>query len=138
MNGCLPSRATRLLRVLQDRELQRVGSSQPVSVDVRVLAATNRDLRSAVDAGKFREDLSYRLNVFPIRLPPLRERVDDIQLLVEYLVDRYAKRAGKRFQHIPFKTLDLFQAYHWPGKHPRASERYRASSDPVRWRDVRG
>jgi len=104
-----------LLRVLQERELQRVGSSKPVEVDVRVLAATNRDLRSSVDAGKFREDLFYRLNVFPIRLPPLRERADDISLLVEYLVGRYTKKAGKRFENITRKTLELFQAYHWPG-----------------------
>jgi formate hydrogenlyase transcriptional activator len=104
-----------LLRVLQERELQRVGSSKPIEVDARVLAATNRDLRSGVDAGKFREDLFYRLNVFPIRLPPLRERVDDIPLLVEYLVGRYAEKAGKRFANITNKTLELLQAYHWPG-----------------------
>jgi formate hydrogenlyase transcriptional activator len=82
---------------------------------MRVLVASNRDRKSAVEAGKFREDLFYRLNVFPIRLPPLRERVDDIQLMVEYLVDRYATKAGKRFQEIASKTLDLFQAYYWPG-----------------------
>jgi formate hydrogenlyase transcriptional activator len=104
-----------LLRVLQEREFQRVGSNKPVSVDARVLAATNRDLRSAVESGKFREDLFYRLNVFPIRLPPLRERGDDIPLLVEYLIDRYAKKAGKRFQEITSKTLELFQEYRWPG-----------------------
>jgi formate hydrogenlyase transcriptional activator len=79
------------------------------------VAATNRDLRSAVDASKFREDLFYRLNVFPIRLPPLRQRADDIPLLVEYLVGRYAEKAGKRFENITSKTLELLQAYHWPG-----------------------
>jgi formate hydrogenlyase transcriptional activator len=104
-----------LLRVLQEEEFQRVGSSQSVSVDVRVLAATNSDLRSAANAGKFREDLFFRLNVFPIRLPPLRERVADIPILVEYLVDRYAKKIGKRFGDITSETLDLFQKYHWPG-----------------------
>jgi formate hydrogenlyase transcriptional activator len=80
-----------------------------------VLAATNRDLEAAVSAGTFREDLFYRFNVFPIRAPSLRERKDDIPLLVEYLVERYAKRAGKRISHIKKKTLDLFQAYDWPG-----------------------
>jgi formate hydrogenlyase transcriptional activator len=104
-----------LLRVLQEEEFQRVGSSQSVSVDVRVLAATNSDLRSAVEAGKFREDLFYRLNVFPIRLPPLRERPGDIPLLVEYLVTRYAQKAGKRFRDITGKTLQLFRTYRWPG-----------------------
>jgi formate hydrogenlyase transcriptional activator len=104
-----------LLRVLQEREFERVGSSQPISVDVRVLAATNRDLEAAVAAGTFRQDLFYRLNVFPIRVPSLRERKDDITLLVEYLVERYAKRAGKKISHIKKKTLDLFQAYDWPG-----------------------
>jgi formate hydrogenlyase transcriptional activator len=104
-----------LLRVLQEREFERVGSSQPISIDVRVLAATNRDLEAAVGAGTFRQDLFYRLNVFPIRVPSLRERKDDIPLLVEYLVERYAKRAGKRISHIKKKTLGLFQAYDWPG-----------------------
>ena len=104
-----------LLRVLQEREFERVGSSQPLAVDVRVLVATNRDLKSAVDAGTFRQDLFYRLNVFPIHLPSLRERVDDIPLLVEYFVDRYAQKAGKKFRDITSKTLALFQRYHWPG-----------------------
>ena len=104
-----------LLRVLQEREFERVGNSQPISINVRVLAATNRDLEAAVAAGTFRQDLFYRLNVFPIRVPSLRERKDDISLLVEYLVERYAKRAGKKISHIKKKTLDLFQAYDWPG-----------------------
>jgi PAS domain S-box-containing protein len=104
-----------LLRVLQEREFERVGSSQPVCVDVRVLAATNRELEAAVTAGTFRKDLFYRLHVFPIYVPSLRERKDDIPLLVEYLVERYAKRSGKRIRHISKKTLDLLQAYDWPG-----------------------
>jgi formate hydrogenlyase transcriptional activator len=104
-----------LLRVLQEREIERVGSSQPITVDVRVLAATNRDLEAAVERGTFREDLYYRLNVFPIRIPPLRERVDDIPVLVEYLVERYAKKAGKSIRSIKKQTLELFQAYDWPG-----------------------
>jgi formate hydrogenlyase transcriptional activator len=104
-----------LLRVLQEEEFQRVGSSQSVSVDVRVLAATNSDLKSAVGAGKFREDLFYRLNVFPICLPPLRERPEDIPLLAEYLVTRYAQKAGRKFRDITSKTLQLFQTYRWPG-----------------------
>jgi formate hydrogenlyase transcriptional activator len=79
------------------------------------VAATNRDLERAVKAGTFRQDLFYRLNVFPIRLPPLRERVDDIPLLVEYSIDRYAKKAGKKFRTIRRKTLELFEAYDWPG-----------------------
>jgi formate hydrogenlyase transcriptional activator len=104
-----------LLRVLQEREFERVGSNKPISIDVRVLAATNRDLESAVTSGSFREDLFYRFNVFPIRIPPLRERKDDIPLLVEYLVERYAKKTGKRFGHIKKSTLAVFQAYDWPG-----------------------
>jgi formate hydrogenlyase transcriptional activator len=104
-----------LLRVLQEREFERVGGSQPISVDVRVLAATNRDLSSAITAGAFRQDLFYRLNVFPIQIPSLRERMDDIPILVEYLIERYAKKAGKRIRNIRKKTLDLFQAYDWPG-----------------------
>ncbi|MGE0823453.1 MAG: sigma 54-interacting transcriptional regulator [Candidatus Binatia bacterium] len=104
-----------LLRVLQEREFERVGSSQPIAVDVRVLAATNRDLKAAVATGTFRQDLFYRLNVFPIQIPSLRERVDDIPLLVEYLIERYAKKAGKKIRNIPKTTLEQFQAYDWPG-----------------------
>jgi PAS domain S-box-containing protein len=104
-----------MLRVLQEREFERVGGSHTVSVDVRVLAATNRDLNAAVREGAFRQDLFYRLNVFPIRMPALRERADDIPILAEYLIDRYAKRLGKRITKISKRTLDLFQAYHWPG-----------------------
>jgi formate hydrogenlyase transcriptional activator len=80
-----------------------------------VLAATNRNLNAAVDSGSFRQDLFYRLNVFPIGIPPLRERIDDIPMLVEYLVERYAKKAGKKITHITKKTLELFRAYGWPG-----------------------
>jgi len=101
--------------VLQEREFERLGNSRPISVDVRVVAATNRDLRAAVAAGSFREDLFYRLNVFPIEVPSLRERVDDIPLLVEYFIQRYAKQAGKRLKTITKKSLDQFKAYAWPG-----------------------
>jgi formate hydrogenlyase transcriptional activator len=104
-----------LLRVLQEREFERVGGSQTVSVDVRVIAATNRDLTSAVPEGKFRQDLFYRLNVFPIRLPALRERISDISLLVGYLIDRYAQKAGKKIRSIDTKTMELFHGYDWPG-----------------------
>lgn len=104
-----------LLRVLQEREFERVGSNQPVSVNVRVIAATHRNLKADVAAGTFRQDLFYRLDVFPIQVPSLRERSDDIPLLLEYLIGRYGKRAGKRFKSIPRQTLELFQAYNWPG-----------------------
>jgi formate hydrogenlyase transcriptional activator len=104
-----------LLRVLQEREFERAGSSKPIFVDVRVVAATNRDLEAAVAAGIFRQDLFYRLNVFPLRVPSLRERKSDIPLLVEYLVERYAKRIGKKISRVRKKTLDLFQGYDWPG-----------------------
>jgi formate hydrogenlyase transcriptional activator len=104
-----------LLRVLQEREFERIGSTEPLKVDVRVVAATNRDLGYAVEAGTFRQDLFYRLNVFPIGMPPLRERVDDIPLLVEYLIGRYAKKAVKKFSAISKKTLELFETYDWPG-----------------------
>jgi formate hydrogenlyase transcriptional activator len=104
-----------LLRVLQEREIERVGGSRQISVDVRVLAATNRDLKAAMAAGTFRQDLFYRLNVFPIQIPPLRERADDIPLLVTYMVERYAKKAGKRIKNIQKETMKLFQAYDWPG-----------------------
>jgi len=104
-----------LLRVLQEREFERIGSSHPIAVDVHVLAATNRDLPAAVAAGTFRQDLFYRLNVFPIQMPSLRERVDDIPLLVAYLIERYATKAGKKIRTITKQTLALFQAYDWPG-----------------------
>jgi len=114
--GALPAETqVALLRVLQEREFERVGGNQTVAVDVRVVAATNRDLSAAVAEGTFREDLFYRLNVFPIRVPALRERVDDIPLLVEYLIDRYAQRAGKKIRNISKETLNLFQTYDWPG-----------------------
>ncbi len=104
-----------LLRVLQEREFERVGSSQPISVDVRIIAATNRDLKAAVAAGTFRQDMFYRLNVFPIQVPPLRERIDDIPLLVEHFVERYAQKAGKKFSDIKMDTIEMLQAYDWPG-----------------------
>jgi len=104
-----------LLRVLQEREFERVGGVQPIHVDVRVIAATNRDLNAAVADGTLRQDLFYRLNVFPIEVPPLRERKDDLLMLVEYFVQRYAKRAGKSIRSIEKKVLDLLRAYDWPG-----------------------
>jgi formate hydrogenlyase transcriptional activator len=104
-----------LLRVLQEREFERVGNNHPISVDVRLIAATNRDLPAAVAAGTFRQDLFYRLNVVPIVVPPLRERAADIPLLVEYFVGRYAKSAGKTIRHINKQTLEQLTAYDWPG-----------------------
>nr|UXE45564.1 anaerobic nitric oxide reductase transcription regulator NorR [uncultured bacterium] len=104
-----------LLRVLQEREIERVGSVKPIPVDVRVIAATNSELEEAVAHGTFRQDLFYRLNIFPIRIPPLRERVDDIRLLLEYFIERYATKAGKKIKNIGKKTYDLFQSYNWPG-----------------------
>jgi formate hydrogenlyase transcriptional activator len=104
-----------LLRVLQEREIERVGSNRPIPVDVRVLAATNRDLNGLVAEGKFRPDLLYRLNVVPIEMPSLRDRGPDIPLLVEYFIDRFGKKAGKKFRTIDRRTLKLFQAYGWPG-----------------------
>src|SRR6266498_2073604 len=110
-----PETQIALLRVLQEREFERVGGSQTVPVDVRVLAATTADLSAAVAEGTFRQDLFYRLNVFPIQIPALRERVDDIPLLVGYLIDRYAQKSGKKIRNISKKSLELFQAYDWPG-----------------------
>ena len=104
-----------LLRVLQEREFERVGSNQSISVNVRIIAATNRDLNAAVAAGTFRQDMYYRLNVFPIHVPSLRDRVEDIPLLTEYLIARYARRAGKKFTYIKKSTIKMLQAYSWPG-----------------------
>ena len=103
------------LYLLQERQLERVGGTQSIAVNVRIIAATNRGLRAAVAAGTFRSDLFYRLNVFPITVPPLRDRKDDIPLLVEYFTERYARKAGKRILNIHNKTLELFQAYDWQG-----------------------
>ena len=110
-----PETQIALLRVLQEREFERVGSSRPISVDVRVLAATHRDLSVAVKANSFREDLFYRLNVFPLEIPPLRERQDDILLLVQYLIERYAKKSGKKIKTIDKDTVEVLRAYPWPG-----------------------
>jgi transcriptional regulator with GAF, ATPase, and Fis domain len=104
-----------LLRVLQEREFERVGGNQPIRANVRVIAATNRDLEAAIAAGTFRGDLFYRLNVFPIEIPPLRERREDILLLVEYFIGHFARKAGKSFRGINKKTLDLLRSYPWPG-----------------------
>jgi PAS domain S-box-containing protein len=110
-----PDTQIALLRVLQERQFERVGGAQPITVDVRVITATNRDLKTATSSGTFRLDLFYRLNVFPIEVPPLRERRDDILMLVEYFVRRFASRAGKHFRAIDKQTLDLLQSYEWPG-----------------------
>src|SRR4029077_1321845 len=104
-----------LLRVLQEREFERVGGTEVLQCDVRVIAATNRDLHSAIAAGSFRSDLFYRLNVFPIELPPLRERKEDIPILVEYFIDRYASKAGRKIDTIQKKSLEALQEYSWPG-----------------------
>ena len=104
-----------LLRVLQDQEVERVGGNLPIRVDVRVLVTTSKDLEAAVQEGTFRRDLFYRLNVFPIYLPPLRQRPGDIALLVEYLVERYTRKTGKNIRSISKETLALFQNYQWPG-----------------------
>jgi transcriptional regulator with GAF, ATPase, and Fis domain len=114
--GDLPAEAqVTLLRVLQERQFERVGGNRILTTDVRVIAATNRDLTAAIAAGTFRSDLFYRLNVFPIEMPPLRERREDIPLLVEYFIDRYARKAGKSIRGVNKKTLELFHSYPWPG-----------------------
>jgi PAS domain S-box-containing protein len=114
--GDLPAETqVALLRVLQEREFERVGGGRPIRCDVRVVAATNRDLQKAIAEGAFRNDLFYRLNVFPLEMPPLRRRKGDIPLLIHYFIDRYAKQAGKKITHVSKKSLDLLQQYPWPG-----------------------
>jgi transcriptional regulator with GAF, ATPase, and Fis domain len=114
--GELPSETQiALLRVLQEHEFERVGGTRPIRADVRVIAATNRDLQAAISAGSFRSDLFYRLHVFPIEIPALRERREDIPLLVEYFIDRYARKAGKNIKRVNKKTLELLESYPWPG-----------------------
>jgi len=110
-----PETQIALLRVLQEHEFERVGGSRRIRVNVRVIAATNRDLQAAISAGSFRSDLFYRLHVFPIDVPSLRERREDIPLLVEYFIDRYARKAGKHIKRVNKKTLELLQSYPWPG-----------------------
>src|SRR5208282_853188 len=104
-----------LLRVLQEREFERVGGTGPIRTDVRVIAATNRDLQAAIAAGTFRSDLFYRLNVFPIEVPSLRERREDIPMLVAYFIDRFARKAGKSIRSVNKESLELLQSYPWPG-----------------------
>src|SRR4029453_1872480 len=104
-----------LLRVLQERQIERVGGSRTIPVDVRVIAATNRDLSEAIVAGAFRSDLFYRLNVFPIVVPPLRKRHEDIPILIEYFVKRFAEKMAKRIRRIDKHTLELCERYSWPG-----------------------
>ncbi len=104
-----------LLRVLQEREFERVGGRERIQVDVRVIAATNRDLTAGLADGTFRQDLFYRLNVFPLEMPPLRERREDIPMLVEYFIGGYARRAKKTFRRVSKRTLDCLQSYPWPG-----------------------
>jgi transcriptional regulator with PAS, ATPase and Fis domain len=101
--------------VLQEREFERIGGGRPIRTDVRVVTATNRDLPAAIAAGTFRSDLFYRIHVFPVHLPPLRERKGDIRLLVEYFIDRYSTKTGKKIRHIDKKSLDRLQNYPWPG-----------------------
>jgi PAS domain S-box-containing protein len=110
-----PSLQVKLLRVLQDGEFERLGGSRTIKIDVRVIAATNRDLEAEVRIGRFREDLWYRLNVFPVKVPPLRERKEDLPLLVQHFVKRFAKRLGKTIEAIPQNVLDILQNYPWPG-----------------------
>jgi len=105
----------KLLRVLQEGEFERLGSAKTVKVDVRVIASTSRDLREEVRAGRFREDLFYRLNVFPVTIPPLRERADDIPELVRFFADKYSRKIGRRIETIPKLTMKALQEYHWPG-----------------------
>jgi PAS domain S-box-containing protein len=105
----------RFLRVLQEGELERLGSVKTIHVDVRVIAATNRELDQEIKQGRFREDLFYRLNVFPITLPPLKDRIEDIPLLVDHFIKKYNAKTGKDIRTVPQGVMDIFQAYHWPG-----------------------
>jgi formate hydrogenlyase transcriptional activator len=110
-----PETRVALLRVLQEREIERIGGARPIPINVRVIVATNRDLKAAIAANEFRSDLFYRINVFPIEIPPLRDRQEDIPMLVKYFIDRYARRAGKHIVSVYNKTLDALRSYPWPG-----------------------
>lgn len=114
--GDLPAEAqVKLLRVIEDHEIERLGGSHGIPVNVRIVAATHRDLQQRIDDGVFRDDLFYRLNVFPIRIPPLRERAEDIPALVWHFVEQYSKSVGRTFESIPSATMARLQAHHWPG-----------------------
>jgi transcriptional regulator with GAF, ATPase, and Fis domain len=114
--GDLPAETqVALLRVLQEHEFERVGGTRSLRTDVRVIAATNRDLEAAIAAGAFRSDLYYRLNVFPIEVPPLRRRREDIPLLVQYFIARYSRKAGRNIRRVDKRSLELLQSYPWPG-----------------------
>jgi transcriptional regulator with GAF, ATPase, and Fis domain len=106
---------SKLLRVLQEGEFERLGSPKTIKVDVRLIAATSRDLMQHIRKRRFREDLYYRLNVFPIQIPPLRQRAEDIPLLAQFFTEKYARKMGKKIESIPKATLNAFKAYHWPG-----------------------
>jgi formate hydrogenlyase transcriptional activator len=110
-----PELQPKLLRMLQEHEFEPVGSSRTIRVDVRIVAATNRDLEQAVKAGSFRSDLYYRLNVLPLRVPSLRERQADIPQIVLFFLDRYSKRMGKKIESVSQETMDLLTSYTWPG-----------------------
>jgi len=110
-----PATQVRLLRVLQEKEFERVGGTEPIKTDVRIIAATNRDLEEAIEQGDFRRDLYYRLNVFPIHIPPLRERRTDIMLLADHFVEKYSKAHAKRVRRISTPAIDMLTSYHWPG-----------------------
>src|ERR1700683_658873 len=119
----------KLLRVLQEQQFERLGSGRTLQVDVRVVAATNQDLWQMVQERKFRADLYYRLNVFPITLPPLREREDDVRLLVEHFVQNFAERQGKSIDHIPDEVMEVLQHYRWPGNIRETAEFHRAGGN---------
>ena len=121
----------KLLRVLQSGEFERLGSSKTLRVDVRLVAATNRDLEREVREGRFRADLFYRLSVFPLTLPPLRSRPEDIPLLVWHFIARKQARLGRHIERVPDRAMRAFRAYAWPGQHPRARERGGARPDPL-------
>jgi len=106
---------SKLLRVIQDGEFERLGSPRTIKADVRIIAASNRNLEEEIRAGRFREDLFYRLNVFPITIPPLRKRMEDIPLLVNHFVAKFNKKIGKRIETVSKETLNALQEYHWPG-----------------------
>jgi DNA-binding NtrC family response regulator len=134
VGGLAPSTQVRLLRLLQEREFERVGGVDPVKVSVRLVAATNKDLEAATLEGAFREDLFYKLNVFSIFMPPLRDRKPDILLLADYFVEKYAAANGRSVRRISTPAIDMLMAYHWPGNVARAGELHRASGAGVRRR----